>query len=613
MCEAMESRIMLSAVSTATSSLPVWVGSTSAATWDASAQTLTVTGSATITANPANSSAVPNISIDTGGDLVLNASATIGCLSLQSGAKLDITNNTLLINYGTGSSPLAAVQADVADGAIISSTANAGNPGQYTVGYADSTEINSIPTGNVEVMYTLAGDANLDGRVNFNDYSILQNNYDSSGADWSQGDFNHDGIVNFNDYSRLQNNYDQVLKTAPPLTWATPTTITYGTALSGTQLDASANVSGTFAYSPAIGTVLSAGTHVLSTTFTPTDTTDYCASTDSVNLMVNQASTTNAVASSNGSSQYGQSVTFTATVTPTSGSGETGSVQFQIDGGNVGSAVTLNNDSASYTTSSLSAGSHSIAAVYNGDGNFTASTSPAITQSVGLASVTYTLSINDDGTDHYCAGCYAVYASDSNYNGGLASFEVNVDGYATINNVAPEATDFSGTYSPVGFNEYRATTPSPEGSQDTIDALNGQTSVLMVYGIGQTAGNLASVLASGGGAIAIIASTQPVYGAPVELITGTFSSGMPSLTNTAKDIGNVFVTNSGANTEAATLAFNTVTLVSSSVSQSTAVASTAATPSSTVNPIYSVYSPATQGIFNTADPSDALAGQDVSS
>jgi len=80
-----------------------------------------------------------------------------------------------------------------------------------------------------------------------------------------------------------------------------------------------------------------------------------------------------------------------------------------------------------------------------------------------------------------------------------------------------------------------------------------------------------------------------------------------------KDIGNVFVTNSGANTEAATLAFNTVTLVSSSVSQSTAVASTAATPSSTANPIYSVYSPATQGLFNTTDPSDALAGQDVSS
>lgn len=127
---------------------------------------------------------------------------------IASGSKLDISNNTLLLNYGNGSTPLAAVQAAVAGGEIFSSTANAGNPGQYAVGYADSTELASIPSGEVKVMYTLAGDANLDGMVNFNDFSILQNNYDQSGCDWAQGDFNHDGVVNFNDFSILQNNYD---------------------------------------------------------------------------------------------------------------------------------------------------------------------------------------------------------------------------------------------------------------------------------------------------------------------------------------------------------------------------------------------------------------------
>jgi hypothetical protein len=73
------------------------------------------------------------------------------------------------------------------------------------------------------------------------------------------------------------------------ITWATPASISYGTALSGTQLDATANVAGSFSYSPAAGTVLTAGSHVLTATFTPTDTTDYAVTTATVTLVVTQA------------------------------------------------------------------------------------------------------------------------------------------------------------------------------------------------------------------------------------------------------------------------------------------------------------------------------------
>jgi len=176
--------------------------------------TTTITGTGTIglltgSGNLGIGNAMSNNTVQ----LTQNATAnsvnhTQQSVTIASGSMLDITNNILLLNYGSGSSPLAVVQAEVASGAIFSSTVNAGNPGQYTVGYADSTEVGSIPSGNVKVMYTLAGDANLDGTVNFNDFSILQNNYDQSGRDWSQGDFNHDGLVNFNDFSILQNNYD---------------------------------------------------------------------------------------------------------------------------------------------------------------------------------------------------------------------------------------------------------------------------------------------------------------------------------------------------------------------------------------------------------------------
>jgi MBG domain/Domain of unknown function (DUF4214)/MBG domain (YGX type)/Abnormal spindle-like microcephaly-assoc'd, ASPM-SPD-2-Hydin/Immunoglobulin domain len=64
-------------------------------------------------------------------------------------------------------------------------------------------------------------------------------------------------------------------KTKPTLLWFQPAAITYGTALSAAQLNAVANVPGTFVYTPAAGTVLNAGIQTLSVTFTPTDTADY--------------------------------------------------------------------------------------------------------------------------------------------------------------------------------------------------------------------------------------------------------------------------------------------------------------------------------------------------
>jgi hypothetical protein len=78
----------------------------------------------------------------------------------------------------------------------------------------------------------------------------------------------------------------------PTIMWATPAAILYGTALSGTQLNASSSVAGTFTYSPATGTVLSGGSQTLTVTFTPTDTTDYTTATETVSLTVNQATPT---------------------------------------------------------------------------------------------------------------------------------------------------------------------------------------------------------------------------------------------------------------------------------------------------------------------------------
>jgi hypothetical protein len=80
-----------------------------------------------------------------------------------------------------------------------------------------------------------------------------------------------------------------VNKATPAITWTNPAAITYGTALNATQLNASSPVAGSFGYSPASGTVLTAGTETLSATFTPTDTTDYTTATATVQLTVNKA------------------------------------------------------------------------------------------------------------------------------------------------------------------------------------------------------------------------------------------------------------------------------------------------------------------------------------
>jgi len=76
-------------------------------------------------------------------------------------------------------------------------------------------------------------------------------------------------------------------KKDPVITWANPADISYGTLLSATQLNATADVSGTFVYTPAIGTTLTTGTSQdLKVSFTPTDAANYNPASKSVKINV---------------------------------------------------------------------------------------------------------------------------------------------------------------------------------------------------------------------------------------------------------------------------------------------------------------------------------------
>ena len=115
--------------------------------------------------------------------------------------------------------------------------------------------------------------------------------------------------------------------------------------------------------------------------------------------VVNRAATTTSLTSSANPATSGQAVTFTAMVAAVApGSGTpTGTVTFLDGTATLGSAA-LAGGTASFTTSALSGGSHSITASYGGNGNFLASTSGVLNESVTYLFIGYLSPLATAGT-----------------------------------------------------------------------------------------------------------------------------------------------------------------------------------------------------------------------
>jgi hypothetical protein len=135
-------------------------------------------------------------------------------LIIQSGSTLDITNNHLIINYGSGPDPIATIAGYIETGyaggtwngpGIDSSTAALSANSNYGIGYADGADgvVAGLSSGQIEIKYTLLGDANLDGVVNGEDFTVLVANLGKSVTAWDEGDFNYDGVVSGEDFTSL--------------------------------------------------------------------------------------------------------------------------------------------------------------------------------------------------------------------------------------------------------------------------------------------------------------------------------------------------------------------------------------------------------------------------
>jgi hypothetical protein len=167
------------------------------------------------------------VTLAAGGSRSIKTAAV--AVDLASGAKLDLNDNRLIVDYTAGASPVAALHTLLAsaynygawDGpGITSSTAGAAGPGLFTLGCGEASGVfglvgsetaawggQTIDGTSVLVRYTYAGDANLDGTIDGGDYGVIDNNIQIAGAHgyWN-GDFNYDGVVDGGDYGIIDNN-----------------------------------------------------------------------------------------------------------------------------------------------------------------------------------------------------------------------------------------------------------------------------------------------------------------------------------------------------------------------------------------------------------------------
>jgi hypothetical protein len=144
----------------------------------------------------------------------------LNSLSIAANGVLDVTNNEMIVAYGA-SDPITTIAGYLQSGynvggwngmGIISSMAQTPTDGLiYALGYADGKDgvVSGLASGQIEVKYTLSGDANLDGLVNGSDFNILSANFNQSITGWDQGDFNYDGLVNASDFNDLSANFNQ--------------------------------------------------------------------------------------------------------------------------------------------------------------------------------------------------------------------------------------------------------------------------------------------------------------------------------------------------------------------------------------------------------------------
>jgi len=169
------------------------------------------------------------VTLASGGDKTL-VSDGIG-LDFQQGAKLNLNDNTMIVKSGSvgqwNGSKYDGVSGWIAAGrngggwsgsGIITSMSNAiGVAPLTTLAVAKAGDIGfggtktfagqTVSPSDVLVMYTYAGDANLSGAIDGDDYFRIDNGFAAGLSGYENGDFNLDGTIDADDYFMIDRNY----------------------------------------------------------------------------------------------------------------------------------------------------------------------------------------------------------------------------------------------------------------------------------------------------------------------------------------------------------------------------------------------------------------------
>ncbi len=275
---------------------------------------------------------------------------------------------------------------------------------------------------------------------------------------------------------------------------------------------------------------LTKGSHTISATYSG-DSANAPATSPSLTEIVRGATLISLVPSAN-PSNAGQSVSFSASLTPST---SIGTIQF-LDGSTVLSTVTVNSGSASFATSTLAPGAHSITAFYSGDNTDSPVTSAAISQTVNQASTTTSLTSGQNPSNIGAPVTLTAIVTPSNatgavqfFNGstllGLATVSV---GEAQLTTTALPAGTYSLTAAYKGDANYTASTSA--ALLQTVNKTVTTTTLISSW-------NPSLV----GGAVTVTALVTPGIGTgsvqffdgSTVLGTGTLSNGSASFTTAA--------------------------------------------------------------------------------
>ena len=297
---------------------------------------------------------------------------------------------------------------------------------------------------------------------------------------------------------------------------------------------------------------LTAGQHTITAVYKGKG--NFATSTSTaLDQVVQQDGTTTSVASSKDPSAFGESIRFTATVNVEEpGAGKpTGSVTF-YDGSTVlGSATLSGSGRATFTTQSLSAGSHAITAVYDGDGNYASSTSTTLTQTVQGDSTTTTVASSKRSSVYGEAVTFTAKVKVVSPGKGTPTGSITFSNGATILDIASLDSTGTATFTTsslsVGAHAIQAVysgdgnfAPSDSKVLDQTVKQDGTKTVVVSSanpsGVGQAVTFTATVLAAAPGTGTPTGSIT-FYDGTTILGTGTLSGGTASFTTASLSKG----------------------------------------------------------------------------